>query len=79
MFTHDNEGLFPESGGLILWDAIDPITGKHGWMQQIVGYTLNTNIYRCPSDYLGSFSYFYGSFENTLHLSLDTHYLPCII
>jgi prepilin-type N-terminal cleavage/methylation domain-containing protein len=60
MFTHDNEGLFPESGGLILWDAIDPVTGKHGWIQQIVGYTLNTNVYRCPSDYQGSFSYFNG-------------------
>ncbi|MGC9944608.1 MAG: prepilin-type N-terminal cleavage/methylation domain-containing protein, partial [Verrucomicrobiota bacterium] len=58
MFAHDNEGLLPESGGIILWDAIDPITGKHGWMQQIVDYTLNTNVYRCPSDNQGNFSYF---------------------
>lgn len=58
MYSHEAGGLYPESGGLIYWDQIDPLTKAHGWMQQIVSYTLNTNIYRCPSDQQGSFSYF---------------------
>jgi prepilin-type N-terminal cleavage/methylation domain-containing protein/prepilin-type processing-associated H-X9-DG protein len=58
MYSHDADGLFPESGGLILWDQIDPITQLHGWLQQIVSYTQNTNIYQCPADLKGRFSYF---------------------
>jgi hypothetical protein len=60
MFVSDNNGLYPESGGFIPWDQIDPQTQKHGWMQQIISFTLNTNIYRCPSDLQGQFSYFNG-------------------
>lgn len=50
MFSGENEGLYPESGDFIPWGAIDPQTGKHSWMQQLVRYTQNTNVYRCPAD-----------------------------
>ena len=39
MFADDNNGLYPESGGTIAWDAVDPSTGKNSWMQQIFSYT----------------------------------------
>lgn len=58
LYASDANGLFPESGGLILWDQTDPITRKHGWMQQIVPYTKSTNIFQCPSDHQQQFSYF---------------------
>ncbi len=61
MYADEANGLYPESGGLILWDQIDPQTQKHGWMQQIVSYTQNTNVYHCPSDLHGQFSYFNGT------------------
>ncbi len=61
IFADDNSGLYPESGGLILWDQIDPQTQKHGWMQQILTFTQNTNIYHCPKDLQGQFSYFNGA------------------
>jgi prepilin-type N-terminal cleavage/methylation domain-containing protein/prepilin-type processing-associated H-X9-DG protein len=57
MYSHDAAGLFPESGGLILWDQVDPITQKHGWMQQILPFTQNTNVYNCPA-IKGAFTYF---------------------
>jgi prepilin-type N-terminal cleavage/methylation domain-containing protein/prepilin-type processing-associated H-X9-DG protein len=60
MYSHDANGLFPESGGLILWGQVDPITQKNGWMQQILAYTQNTNVYHCPSELNESFSYFNG-------------------
>lgn len=58
LYADDSGGLFPESGGLILWNQIDPVTHKHGWMQQIVSYTKSTNVFQCPSDDQGQFSYF---------------------
>lgn len=61
MYSHDGEGFFPESGGLILWGQSDPITQKPGWLQQILPYTQNTNIYHCPADLKGSYSYFNGA------------------
>jgi prepilin-type N-terminal cleavage/methylation domain-containing protein/prepilin-type processing-associated H-X9-DG protein len=57
-YSDDSHGLLPESGGTILWNQTDPETLKYGWMQQIFSYTQNTNIYRCPSDLQGNFSYF---------------------
>ncbi len=60
MYADESKGLFPESGGLILWDQIDPQTQKHGWMQQIVSFTQNTNVYNCPS-IKGGFTYFNGA------------------
>ena len=70
LFADDNGGLYPESGGLIPWGATDLAppdgSGKPGWLQQIVSYTQNTNIYHCPANKLfpadqqSSFNYFNG-------------------
>jgi prepilin-type N-terminal cleavage/methylation domain-containing protein/prepilin-type processing-associated H-X9-DG protein len=60
MYAAEAKGLFPESGGLILWNQIDPITQQHGWMQQIAAYAPNTNAFHCPCDLHGCFSYFNG-------------------
>ena len=70
MFADDNNELYPESGGYIQWNAIDPAppvgSGLAGWMQQIIAYTVNTNVYRCPGNVQlpmleqGPFNYFNG-------------------
>ncbi len=60
IYADDSHGLYPLSGGTILWSQIDPETQKGSWLQQIIGYAQNTNAYRCPSDYKGQFSYFNG-------------------
>jgi prepilin-type N-terminal cleavage/methylation domain-containing protein/prepilin-type processing-associated H-X9-DG protein len=66
MFADDNTELYPESGGDIYWNAIDPTTGKNSWMQQIYSYTMNTNVYNCPGNVQlpptmrGPFNYFNG-------------------
>jgi len=66
MFADDNDNLFPESGGDILWGAIDPGTGKASWMEQIYSQIGNTNAYNCPGNvqlpeqYRGPFNYFNG-------------------
>jgi prepilin-type N-terminal cleavage/methylation domain-containing protein len=66
MYADDNNGLYPESGADIYWGAIDPTTGKPGWMQQIVAYVGNTNAFDCPAnvqlpaDMQGPFNYFNG-------------------
>jgi prepilin-type N-terminal cleavage/methylation domain-containing protein/prepilin-type processing-associated H-X9-DG protein len=67
MFADDNAELYPESGDDIHWNAIDPTTGKNSWMQQIVSYTMNTNVYNCPANIQlppnmqGPFNYFNGA------------------
>lgn len=61
LYADESSGLLPESGGTIFWDQTDPETQKYGWMQQILTYTRSTNIYRCPSDLKGQFSYFNGA------------------
>jgi prepilin-type N-terminal cleavage/methylation domain-containing protein/prepilin-type processing-associated H-X9-DG protein len=66
IFADENGELYPESGDDIYWNAIDPGTGKASWMQQIVPYTMNTNIYNCPGNVQlppalrGPFNYFNG-------------------
>jgi prepilin-type N-terminal cleavage/methylation domain-containing protein len=60
MYADDANGFMPESGGLILWNGIDPGTQQNSWMQQIVSYTKNTNIYHCPSILDSQFNYFNG-------------------
>ena len=66
MFADDNNEFYPESGGSVYWDAIDPGTGKPSWMQQIISYVGNTNVYRCPGNVQlsvplqGPFNYFNG-------------------
>jgi prepilin-type N-terminal cleavage/methylation domain-containing protein len=66
MYADDNSGLYPESGGDIYWNAIDPGTGKPSWLQQIFPYVGSTNAYDCPgnvqlpSNLQGPFNYFNG-------------------
>lgn len=66
MFADDNNELYPESGGDIYWNAIDPTTQKNGWMQQIYSDVMNTNVYNCPGNVQlppnmrGPFNYFNG-------------------
>ena len=54
MFADDANGLYPESGYTIPWGTIDQAppdgSGKPSWMQQIVSYTQNTNVYHCPGN-----------------------------
>jgi prepilin-type N-terminal cleavage/methylation domain-containing protein len=67
MYADDNNGFYPESGPVIQWDQIDPTTKHYSWMQQIVSYTVNTNIYHCPAnqqfpvDEQSPFNYFNGA------------------
>jgi prepilin-type N-terminal cleavage/methylation domain-containing protein len=61
MFADDANGLYPESGGVILWDQTDPDTHAASWLQQILPYTQNTNLYQCPTDHRTAFSYFNGA------------------
>jgi len=71
IFADDANGLYPESGGTIPWGTTDVAppdgSGKPGWMQQIVSYTQNTNIYHCPANQLlpadqqSDFDYFNGA------------------
>jgi len=66
MFADDNSGRFPQSGGSIPWNFVSPNAPTNGWMQQIMTYTLSTNVYRCPANKLATsskqspFNYFNG-------------------
>lgn len=60
LYAEDFKGLYPESGAIIFWNQIDPQTQNHGWMQQILAFTQNTNIYNCPA-IKGEFTYFNGA------------------
>jgi len=70
IFADENSELYPESGGTIPWGTNDVAppdgSGKPGWMQQIVAFTQNTNIYHCPANMLlpgdqqSDFDYFNG-------------------
>ena len=66
MYADDANGLYPMSGGAIAWNTTDPHTHAASWMQQIVGYVGNTNVYHCPSNKLlpltqqSAFNYFNG-------------------
>lgn len=76
LYADEFGGRFPESGGIILWDQTDPQTGKPGWMQQIISFTRNTNVYRCPAQLQEVFSYFNGAraamIANSNFASVDT-------
>ncbi len=50
MYADENQELYPVSGNNIHWGAIDANTLKPGWMEQIVAYIGNTNVYRCPGN-----------------------------
>jgi len=64
MYSDDFNELFPESGTVIPWGGVDyapPFgSGKHSWMEQLISFTVNTNLYHCPADLKSSFSYFNG-------------------
>lgn len=60
MYADESGGLYPESGGSVAWGQIDPETQTYGWMQQIVPYVKNTNVFRCPANKLLQFAYFNG-------------------
>jgi prepilin-type N-terminal cleavage/methylation domain-containing protein len=50
MYADEANGFYPESGGVIEWSQKDPQTGAYSWMQQIISYTVNTNVYHCPAN-----------------------------
>ena len=54
MFADENNEYYPKSGTKILWDTVDVPppkgSGLNGWMQQIITYTQNTNVYHCPGN-----------------------------
>jgi prepilin-type N-terminal cleavage/methylation domain-containing protein/prepilin-type processing-associated H-X9-DG protein len=54
MFADDNNEFYPESGTKISWGTNDvdpPVgSGKRGWMEQIISYAVNTNVYHCPGN-----------------------------
>jgi len=66
MFADDNNELYPKSGGNIPWNTINPNEPNNGWMQQIISFTVNTNVYHCPGnaqlspDNQSPFNYFNG-------------------
>ena len=70
MYADDNRERFPESGGYIQWNSVDAPapagSGLAGWTQQIIAYTVNTNVYKCPGNVQlpvaeqGPFNYFNG-------------------
>jgi type II secretory pathway pseudopilin PulG len=61
LYADDANGCFPESGAVIYWGQTDPTTGRHGWMQQILSYAQNTNIFHCPANRQSPFDYFNGA------------------
>ena len=50
MFADDNDDHYPLSGDSIKWNFTDPTAATNGWMQQIVSYVQNTNVYHCPGN-----------------------------
>jgi len=66
MYADDANGRYPESGGYIEWNQIDPQTHSASWLQQIFTYVQNTNVYKCPANKLlpvgqqSDFNYFNG-------------------
>lgn len=58
LFTQEHNGLYPESGSVILWNGTDSQTGQASWMQQIAPYVGNPtdpklspsgSVFTCPS------------------------------
>ena len=54
MFADENNEFYPQSGSTVLWgiDNTPPPagSGQRGWMEQIIAYTQNTNVYHCPGN-----------------------------
>jgi len=66
MFADENNEFYPQSGASIRWNLIVPNAPTNSWMQQIISYTQNTNVYHCPGnvqlppDNQSPFNYFNG-------------------
>jgi prepilin-type N-terminal cleavage/methylation domain-containing protein len=66
IYADDHGNLYPESGGSIAWNQTDLAIHNYSWMQQIISYIRNTNIYHCPANRLiapdqqSTFNYFNG-------------------
>jgi prepilin-type N-terminal cleavage/methylation domain-containing protein/prepilin-type processing-associated H-X9-DG protein len=81
LYADDNTDFYPESGGDIYWNAVDPHTGKPSWMQQIFSYVGSTNAYNCPGNvqlpliYQGPFNYFNGC--NAAYVTTRTNASVC--
>ncbi|HEV2692393.1 MAG TPA: prepilin-type N-terminal cleavage/methylation domain-containing protein [Verrucomicrobiae bacterium] len=62
LYADDFAELYPESGTTIPWDTVDAPppdgSGTMSWMQQIISFTVTTNLYHCPADLKSSYSYF---------------------
>lgn len=58
LYANDFDSLYPESAGTIPWNQLDE--GHYGWMQQLVSYIQNTNVYDCPAEANYPLSYFNG-------------------
>jgi prepilin-type N-terminal cleavage/methylation domain-containing protein/prepilin-type processing-associated H-X9-DG protein len=61
MYADDADGRYPISGHVIGWNQTDPNTQAPSWMQQLIAYSQNTNVYHCPADKQWFFSYFNGT------------------
>ncbi len=66
LFADDNNSLFPMSGGTIPWNPTNPDANTNGWMQQIIGFVQNSNVFHCPANFVqpaawqSPFNYFNG-------------------
>jgi prepilin-type N-terminal cleavage/methylation domain-containing protein len=66
LFADENNEAYPQSGGNIPWNTGNPDDPNNGWMQQIVAFTMSTNVYHCPGnvqlpvDNQSPFNYFNG-------------------
>jgi prepilin-type N-terminal cleavage/methylation domain-containing protein/prepilin-type processing-associated H-X9-DG protein len=79
LFADDHSNNFPESGGVIPWNATDGNTGQQSWMQQLTPYLGNINdpakttggsIFTCPSSSQVQQSTQYYSYFNGVHAAL---------
>ena len=50
MFADENNEFAPQSRSTILWNYVNPDAPTNGWMQQIIAFTQNTNVYHCPGN-----------------------------
>ena len=85
-FSNDHNNCFPESGGVIPWNATDTAgSGQQSWMQQIAPYVSSTdpkslgaggNIFTCPSSSMLTTAYpfdQYYSYFNGAHAAFAAH------
>ena len=75
LYADDFSEQFPESGTTIPWDGIDLAppngSGRASWMQQLISFTVTTNLYHCPADLKSSYSYFNSTRAAYVALNLN--------